>query len=279
VYTRESVKLKNGKYGKYKKVRLTRSGSPHTIDIIEACNLVQGYEKDGLEAIAAANITALLDIRDHATHFVASNAHLRKTLAELSLAAVRNYIIASQKWFKVTYADLNLSITPISFALNQVHSEAVAKAPPVEAARFLAHIKAEEAQLSATPSEYFYSVVVNFDVVKKVVDGAVPIKLVRPGETAQITVSIDHDKLLPGMDWGYKKLVGALKKRYSDFILNDRFYRLKAALEKDKQLCHERHLVPGGKSSLKVKFYNQNIIFEFDKHYALKMSKVSSPTV
>src|SRR5208283_2867556 len=103
VYARDSVKLKNGKYGKRKKVRLTRYGSPHTIGIVEARDLVQAYKKDNLEGVAAANITALLDIRDHATHVVASNASLRKTLAELSLAAVRNYIIASQKWFKVTY--------------------------------------------------------------------------------------------------------------------------------------------------------------------------------
>src|SRR5208337_1541094 len=167
LYTRDSVKLKNGKYGKRKKLRLTRSGSPHTISIVEACNLVHGYKKDNLEGVAAANITALLDIRDHATHFRASNTNLRKTLAELSLAAVKNYIVASQKWFKVTYADLNLAVVPISFALNQVHSEAVAKALPAEVARFLAHIKSEEAKVSATPSEYFYSVVVHFDIIKK----------------------------------------------------------------------------------------------------------------
>ena len=52
---------------------MTRYGSPHTISNVEARNLVQGYRKDNLENVAAANITALLDIRDHATHFVANN--------------------------------------------------------------------------------------------------------------------------------------------------------------------------------------------------------------
>jgi hypothetical protein len=265
VYSRDSVKLKNRNYGKRKKVRRTRSGSPHTISIIEARNLVQGYKKDNLEDVAAANITALLDIRDHATHFVVGNANLRKTLAEVSLAAVRNYIIASQKWFKVTYSDLNLAAIPISFALNQAHSEAVAKAPPAEVARFLAHIKSEETKVNATPSEYFYSVVVNFDIVKKSADGAVPMKLAAPGEKAQITVSINE--LPPGMTWMFEKLVAALKERYSNFVQNNAFYKLKAALEKDNRFCHERHLVPSNKNSSKVKFYNPNIIFEFDKHY------------
>lgn len=277
VYARDSVKLKNGRYGKRKKVRLTRYGSPHTIGIVEARNLVQGYKNDNLEGTAAANITALLDIRDHSAHFVASNASLQKTLAELSLAAVKNYIIASQKWFKVTYADLNLAAIPISFALNQAHSEAVAKAPPAEVARFLAHIKSEEAKVSATPSEYFYSVVVNFDIIKKAADGAVLVKLAAPNEVAQITVSIDDDKLPPGMTWTFKNLVAALKNRYSDFVQNNGFYKLKATLEKSKLLCHERHLVPSNKKSPKAKFYNPNIIFEFDKHYTPKASKTSPP--
>jgi len=108
VYARDSVKLKNGKYGKRRKVRLTRYGSPHTIGIVEACNLVQGYKKDNLEGVAAAKITALLDIRGHATHFVASNASRRKTLAELSLAAVMNYIIASQNGSRLHTPTLTL---------------------------------------------------------------------------------------------------------------------------------------------------------------------------
>ena len=277
VYARDSVKLKDGKNGKRKKVRLTRYGSPHTIGIVEARNLVQAYKNNNLEDVAAANITALLDIRDHAAHFVTSDTSLQKTLAELSLAAVRNYIIASQKWFKVTYADLNLAVIPISFALNQAHSEAVPKASSAEVARFLAHIKSVEAKLSATPSEYFYSVVVNFDIIKKAADGAVPIKLAAPGEVAQITVSIDDDRLPPGMTWTFDNLVAALRKRYSNFVQNNEFYKLKAVLEKNKQLCHERRLVPSNKKSLRTRCYNPNIMFEFDKHYTPKASKASPP--
>ena len=41
VCARDSIKLKNGKYGKRRKVRLTRYGSPHTIGIVEALNLEQ----------------------------------------------------------------------------------------------------------------------------------------------------------------------------------------------------------------------------------------------
>jgi len=46
-------------------------------------------------------------------------------------------------------------------------------------------MKSEEAKVSSMPSEYFYSVVVNFDVIKKAVDGAVPIKLAAPDVRVQ----------------------------------------------------------------------------------------------
>jgi Protein of unknown function (DUF3644) len=277
VYVREVARLKSGQYGKRTRIRLTRCGSPYTISIVEARNIVRGYKKDGLDEIAAANITALIDIRDHATHFIASQTSLTKTLSEISFAAVRNYIIASQKWFKVTFSDLNLAAIPISFSLSQTHSEAVAKATPAEVVRFLAHIKREEEGLTTVASDYWYSVVVAINVVKKAMDDAVPIKLAGPGETPHFTVSIEDDKLPPGMTWTYSDLTKACRKRYSDFLQNDVFHKIRGRLEKDKKLCHERFLVPGNKNGQRTKFYNPNILREFDRHYSLKPSNVSPP--
>jgi Protein of unknown function (DUF3644) len=48
VYAREHIKRRNGKYGKRAKVRLTRYGSPHTIGVVEAGNLVAAYKSDKL---------------------------------------------------------------------------------------------------------------------------------------------------------------------------------------------------------------------------------------
>jgi hypothetical protein len=230
VYAREAVRLKSGQYGKRKRIRVTRYGSPYAIGIVEARDIVRNYKKDGLDEVVAANITALLDIRHHATHFVASQSSLTKTLAEISLAGVRNYIIASQKWFKVTFSDLNLATIPISFSLSQIQSEAVAKATPAEVVRFLAHIKREEEELNTVASEYWYSVVVAVNVVKKAMDDEVPIKLAGPGETPLFTVSIEDDKLPPGMIWTYNDLTKACRKRYSNFLQNGVFHKIRGRL-------------------------------------------------
>ena len=192
---------------------------------------------------------------------------LRKKLTELSLAAVKNYVLASQKWFKVSYADLNLAAIPISFGLDQKQVEAVAKAPPAEVTRFLAHIKTEEEKLTGTVSEYSYSVVVNFDIIKKAMDGSVAVKLAGPGEKAEIVVSIDDDKLPPGFAWSFDQLVKVMRKRYSDFVQNDAVYKAKKKLEASKACVTSGNWCRERKRALPLGSTNPNIVSELDKIY------------
>ena len=77
------------------------------------------------------------------------------------------------------------------------------------------------------------------------------------------------------MTWTYDKLLTALRKKYSNFVQNNKFYKIKAALEQNKLLCHERYLVPSNKKSSKAKFYNPNVMFEFDRHYSPIVSRAS----
>src|SRR5690606_23387319 len=123
-------KKKDGSASKRREVKRTRSGAPMTIGLDRCYNLVAGYTSDRIDAACVANIEALLEIRDSATHFVAADALLRKTLTEVSLAAVRNYVTAAQAWFGVGFSDLNIASIPISFDLDQMEVEAVAKKSP-----------------------------------------------------------------------------------------------------------------------------------------------------
>jgi hypothetical protein len=61
-----------------------------------------------------------------------------------------------------------------------------------------------------------------------------------------------------------------MRKRYSDFVQNDAFYKAKKKLEANKSLCHVRQLVPGKKKGIATRFYNPNIISELDKIYTVK---------
>lgn len=265
LYEYQPKKKKDGTNSKRVEVIITRSGSPMTIGITKACRLVSTYGTDKVDEACMQNIFALLDIRDNATHFVAPDPGLMKKLTEISLAAVRNYVIASQKWFGVTYSDVNLASIPISFNLTTNAAEAVPKGRPEAVTKFLAHCEKLEADTAAS-KDYAFSVSVTFDVKKKSVDGAVPVVLVKPGD-ADITIAVDEDRIPPGFDWDYRELTRRMGQRYSDFVQNSKFYDLKRALEADAKHCFTRRLNPKKKGGISQKYYNPNLMTEFDKHY------------
>jgi hypothetical protein len=70
--------------------------------------------------------------------------------------------------------------------------------------------------------------------------------------------------------WDYKDLLEKLNKRYSNFKQNKNFHAIKKPLIEDKKYVHIRLLDPTNPKSMKKKFYNPNILKEFDKHYIKK---------
>lgn len=269
VYEYQVKKKKDGSPSKRNELVMTRSGSPMTMGITKACRLVASYPTDRVDEACMQNVFALLDIRDNATHFVAPDPNLMKRLAEISLAAVKNYVIASQKWFGITYHDLNLASIPISFSLDSKLIDAVPKNRPAAVTKFLAHCEKLEAE-SKGAGDFSFSVSVQFDVQKKKVDGAVPVVIVREG--GDLTLTVDDDRIPPGFDWEYEELIKRMGQRYSDFVRNNAFHAIKRELEKEARFCFVRRLNPKKNGGISQKYYNPNIMAEFDKRYKRRTS-------
>jgi hypothetical protein len=268
LYERQLQRNSKGAMSKVKVIKRTHSGLPYTIGIDKACNITSGYRKNGIDAACIANIEALVEIRNSATHFIVKNPLLNKALTEISLAAVKNYVVAIQKWFGIGFSDLNIASIPISFDLDKKGMEAVAKKPAAAVAQFLAYMQAAETTADAGPSEYSFSVKVEFDLIKKKADGAVTAMIVGPKDNPDLTIAYDGDKIPPGFTWDYDTLTSKLAARFTDFKQNAKYHQLRKALEKDTKLCFERYLDPGKKSSVPKRFYNPIIITKFDPHYA-----------
>jgi hypothetical protein len=269
VYDFRPRKKKDGNASKLMEVRRTRSKSPMTIGIDRCWKIVSGYSKDRIDENCVANIEALLEIRDSATHFVAHDALLRKQLTEISLGAVRNYVLAAQTWFGISFSDLNIASIPISFDLDQKEVDAIAKKSSAAVTRFLTHMQKVEASLAHKESDYAFTVRVDIDLIKKKTDGAVKTAVVG-GAEADLTVTVEEDKVPPGFIWTYQELVGRLKDRYADFKQNNAFHALMEPLKNDKKLCHERYLDPTNKKSSKKSYFNPNVIKRLDEHYTQK---------
>jgi hypothetical protein len=262
LYEFKPRRKKDGGASKLKEIKKTRSGAPMTIGLERAYNLVSGYKRHRVDQSCIANIEALLEIRDSATHFVASDVLLKKALTEISLAAVRNYVIASQQWFGITFSDLNIASVPLSFDLDQKEVEAIAHKSSDVVVRFLAHMETLRSGVSSQDSDFAFSVRVNFDLIKNRNDAAVNAAIVR-GD-ADLTVVVEGDKVPPQYAWTYETLVLKLKERYSDFKQNSTFHAITKQFKANPKFCYERFLDPVAKSGSKKPFFNPDIIKEYD---------------
>jgi hypothetical protein len=237
-----------------------------TIGLDRCSRLVANYPKDKIDHHCIANIEALVDIRDSAVHFINNDPLLRRKLTEISLAAVRNYVIAAQSWFDVSFSDLNIASIPISFDLDQSQVDAVAKKSSDVVTKFLAHMQRVEDDLVKASSDYAFTVRVDFDIIKKKDEAAVRAAVVASAD-ADLMIAVEGDKVPSGFTWTYEELIMKLKERYSDFKQNGQFHSLMRAVKANTKLCYERYLDPVNKKGGKKAFFNPNALKEFDTHY------------
>ena len=272
LYEKCAKKKLDGTPSKKKAVKLTRSGLPYTIGLDRAYSIVSMYAKNRVDEACIKNIEAMLEIRDSATHFAVKHPNLSKMLTEISLAAVRNYVMATQKWFGVSFSDLNIASIPMSFDLDAHGVEAVAKKASAAVTKFLAHMQKMETASAVVASDYTFRVKVEFDIVKKKADGAVTAHIVGLQDKADITVVIDGDgnSLPAGFEWGHNQLTRHLAKRYTNFKQNGEYYKILKELQSELRLCIVRQLNPLNPKSSTTKFYNPYIVKRFDAHYTLK---------
>ncbi|USU06273.1 DUF3644 domain-containing protein [Sphingomonadaceae bacterium OTU29LAMAA1] len=256
---------KDGEASKLKEYKRNRSGTPLTIGLERAYNLVAGFAQHRIDQNCIANIEALVGIRDNATHFVVHDAALRKSLTEIALASVRNYVLAAQEWFNVSFSDLNIASMPITFDLDHKQVESVAHKQPEAVTRFLAYMEELQARARAESSDFSVSIRVNFDVVKNRENAAVTAALVR--DDPDLTVTIDGDKLPAGFNTSYRELLARLSARYIDFSQNGTFHDIMKRLKKDERYCYNRYPDPEKKAGTPKQFYNLNILRELDCHY------------
>lgn len=71
----------------------------------------------------------------------------------------------------------------------------------------------------------------------------------------------------------YRDLTLAMKRRYTNVLENRAFHKLRNAVEKEQKFAIVRLLNPDNPKSSRQRFYNANILQEFDKHYELRKKR------
>jgi hypothetical protein len=246
--------------------KTNRSGNPlsHGVTYL-AAKLLEDVNS-GLETGCHDNILALVEIRDNAVHFVNKDIYIGRRVLEIGTASLRNYLLLATEWFQLDFSGFNFFLMPISFYHGFETAEPVTRANyPEQVQRLLTYL---DSLSDVTPNEE----------CKQHVALRLETKLIRGKDVASVsfrwtddpsapTLAVREEDILKNYPMTYDDLRKTMRRRYENFVENNVFHNLRKKLEEEKKYTIVRSLHPSNPKTSKQKFYNPNILQEFDKHY------------
>lgn len=254
----DNAKRKDGKKSKAVRFKESRSGNKMTLELTGAIN------KLTLPPELKVQLETLIEIRDNAIHFYNESKFFEKKLLEVGTATLKSYIIMLNQWFDYPISQHNLFLIPLAFNIPDTFDAGSILKESKSHQLLLQYIKAQEGNLSGTDSEHSISLVIDVKFSRNTI--GFPVQMVKD---ADIKIAMDsEEKFKNHYRWNYRDdLLPRLKKRYSDFKIDKKFFNLKKDLEQNPSLSSERHLDWKRQNGTKKRFYSPDIINEFDKHY------------
>ncbi|MBV8622475.1 MAG: DUF3644 domain-containing protein [Herbaspirillum sp.] len=211
------------------------------------------------------NLLALTEVRDNSIHFYNDNPNLSERLQELGTAAVKNFVIASQDWFSMDYADYNFHLMPLAFFNPAADAEAIVLTR--EQRRVVSYIENMETN-SESKRHYAVSVNVSLKFVRSTASHAMAVQL--SNDPDAMPIHMTEDQITARYPLSYDRLQKRCRERYSDFLANDKFHGLRVSVAQDPKYCRVRELDPGNPKTLKKVYFSESILTFFDKHYQKK---------
>lgn len=264
------VLVDDGKGGKTPKSN--RSGNPisHGLTFISS-KLVED-ENSGIERGCHDNILALVEVRDNAAHLLNKDLYLGRRVLEIGTASLRNYLHLATEWFQLDLSAYNFFLMPLSFYHGFEAAEPVTRATyPDQVRKLLEYLDGLAKMDDEREGTQHVAMCIETKFIRTKDASSVAFRWTNNPKAP--SVSIREEDFLRNL-FTYDQLTDAIKRRYSDFLANDKYHRIRKEFEKEKKHCIERLLNPRNPKSSKQRFYNPSIIREFDKHYTIR-SKVS----
>ena len=261
LYVMEKRVKPTGKPYKHLKIKVTDSGNPftHSLDFVAKRLL----EKKVLPDAAHRNLRALSEIRDSSVHFYNRSNLFAVRLQEVGSAAVKNFVKAAQEWFRVDLGKFNFYLMPLAFVAHQRRLQGVALTK--EEKNVAEFIAAQEAAASATDD---YAVAVNIEVIfsRSKTSDALKVQLSNDSDAPRLQLS--EEQIKDRYPLNYDSLTKECQTRYSDFLANQKYHKIRAPLKSDKKYCLVRRLDPDNPRSAKQEWFSRAVFTELDEHYA-----------
>lgn len=249
--------------------KTNRSGNPLTFGATYLAAKLLEDQDSGLEKGCHDNILGLLEIRDNAAHFLTKDLYIGRRVQEVGTASLRNYLMLAAEWFQLDLSTYNFFLMPISFYHGFEAAEPASRAHyPNQVQRLLAYLDSLEDQDTAEDSKQHVALRLETKLVRGKDTAAVAFRWTDDPSAPALTVR--EEDLLKNYPMTYRDLANTMKRRYTNFLENKQFHRLRIGLEKENKFSIVRLLNPANPNSSRQRFYNPNILQEFDKHYERK---------
>jgi hypothetical protein len=249
--------------------RTNRSGNPLSYGIGYLASKLLEDANSGFEKGCHDNILALVEIRDNAAHFLNKDLYLGRRVLEVGTASLRNYVLLSGEWFQIDLANYNFFLMPISFYHGFETAEPVSRAHyPIQVQKLLSFIDTLEAEEADPNSRQHVALRLETKLVRGKDSTALAFRWT--DDPSAPVLAMREEDVLKNYPLTYRGLTDTLKRRYSDFVENQEYHRLRKDLESEKKYCLIRLLNPSSPKSSKQVFYNANILQAFDKHYQIR---------
>ena len=243
-----------------------RSGNPITHGISYLVKELFENKKSGLETGCRDNILALIEIRDNAAHFLHKDLYLARRLLEVGTASLSNYLLLVRKWFQMDLSHYDFYLMPISFfhAFETIKPSSITHYTD-QTKRLLEFIDSLEQKELEQDSQQYVTLRFETHLVRGKDASAVEFRWTDDPNAP--VISLREEDVLKNYPMTYRNLVDKMRERYDNFKENKEFHTLRKALDNEKKYSIERLLNPSNPKSSKQRFYNSNILQEFDKYY------------
>lgn len=241
-----------------------RAGNYLSIGLFPSIDRLRDDFGDSFDSSVRKNLELLCEIRDNAIHFFNKGSNIAKLTQELGTANLRNYLLLIARWFGVDMSKYNFFLMPLAFVKEEVDIHLVSL--NADERRVIEFLKAaKEEKVDSDESEF--NVVLTLDIRFSKTKSSEGAQVRVTNDPNAPTVRLAEEDIREKYPWDYSILTTRLRKRYKDFSANQRYHELRRALEDDDRFCNTRYLDPVAKSGTLKRFYNPNIVREFDGHY------------
>lgn len=250
------IQLEKNDHGKLVP-ELSRSGNPRTITIGKAIGAVS------LDQALKDHLFALIEIRDNAIHLMNDSPMLKLKVQEVGTASLRNYLELVKEWFSIDLSRFNFYLMPMSFFHPHELESYSVNSEPVQNQNLLRYVNNLETEHHKRPDERFS---ISLTLETKFVKSKLRFD---PNDPKAVAVRFESEEAFRNKyKWRYQEdLLPQLRKRYSDFKIDQKFHRLKERFRKNPKYAGQRSLDWENPKSQKKWFYCSEILKEFDQHY------------